>query len=461
MSCHVWGFVTIAVAVYLYHSRNLSWWQEFHANELLVKERSLLQSMQDSLRGILSSIFDASCVCDVNGQLLECSPHLQDILKFSPTSEDCEHDDSLIGSNLCSFTVSPLESQRLKEFLKNATATAQHQAAKIQCSFVCQPAGSLEASLYAINLPVATSSEEGQGGLFISMSWQSLDLDTRRQEALSSIEISEQPIACSTERFTDLRDELTHTRSSESPSPDALSSETPLSFVDQQPSSKDVPAVCGLTSISEVMSLTSEYDNLENHTLASLELSESMPSSVPYQSVRHFRSTCSVEVQAVLAHVFVDAGVQTMGSVAKPPTSNRNAYFGQNRKASSGQKRRAISDAFRVTPNATIEAMIMLRMLQNINPKCFPGCCMRHRLLHFLSLKAASMMKKGDCWNWPMDDTVQCIDCGIVQSKDEEFECDLCFGGRAREALNLKSASSDVGDISDIAHEGDSDQSLE
>merc|ERR1712125_249839 len=52
----------------------------FRAKETLHQERTLLQETQTSLHGMLSSVFDASCVCDGGGRLTHHSPQLHHLL---------------------------------------------------------------------------------------------------------------------------------------------------------------------------------------------------------------------------------------------------------------------------------------------------------------------------------------------------------------------------------------------
>lgn len=174
----VFALSFVSVVIYGHHLQTTIMWNGFQAKEELVQERQRLQSMQESLLGILSSIFDASCVCDRHGQLLECSPHLQEILRCSPQ----------LGMNLCSFTATEAEHARLEEFLLSTLANPCPRAAKLQCSFRGRHAvplsseggGLIEACLYAIVLPATKSPTVESDTLFVVWQEQSTSADVQR-----------------------------------------------------------------------------------------------------------------------------------------------------------------------------------------------------------------------------------------------------------------------------------------
>jgi len=171
-TCILWGVVLVSLCAYLYHLQSSCLWREFEATSALETERCALaektqalenegrlrQAARESLHGILSSISDASCVCAQDGKLLDCSPHLREILDcpqlVTHSKGACDHFNSL---NLCSFAATNSERERLANFLAKTSSDAHHRAATIQCSFrnaMTDAASALvEARLYAIVMP--------------------------------------------------------------------------------------------------------------------------------------------------------------------------------------------------------------------------------------------------------------------------------------------------------------------
>lgn len=129
------GVIIVGLGVYGHYGHAGSLKHTFDLVQDLVKERQLLQTTQESLHGILGSIFDASCVCDRHGQLLECSPHMQE--RFQGL---CEGNRIEVGLNLCSFAATSQESERLQSFLLNAYRTAPKLS--IECSIECNTTSS-------------------------------------------------------------------------------------------------------------------------------------------------------------------------------------------------------------------------------------------------------------------------------------------------------------------------------
>merc|ERR1719420_2224314 len=84
------GFFTPAVFVYalvicfapsifvLWQERTQ--WQEFHSRRQLDRAREILEATQTALRCMFSSLWDASCTCDVDGVISSSTPHLEQLL---------------------------------------------------------------------------------------------------------------------------------------------------------------------------------------------------------------------------------------------------------------------------------------------------------------------------------------------------------------------------------------------
>ena len=84
-------------------------WQQFHANAQLDRERFILVSTQTTLHGMLSSFWDASCTCDVDGSILSSTPHLDQLLGWGMP---------LVGSSLYDFLAKESDTRRLQAFVQ-------------------------------------------------------------------------------------------------------------------------------------------------------------------------------------------------------------------------------------------------------------------------------------------------------------------------------------------------------
>jgi len=169
--CIVFGVLLAVLSGYVHCVQSACLWREFQATgalekkaSSLEKERELLKMAQESLHRILAIISDASCTCDRDGQLHECSPQLKQILDLPSHMEelhmDSEHSQDL--QNLGAFAAGNSESKRLREFLASCR---RHQASTIQCSFRRlttgpPPSELIDARLYAIAMPSTSTASD-------------------------------------------------------------------------------------------------------------------------------------------------------------------------------------------------------------------------------------------------------------------------------------------------------------
>jgi len=113
------------VQFYTYKYLDEQAWTKFEATQALDKERQFLQAMHETLQGMLSSLFDASCTCDQSGAILSWTPQLKDLLGG--------HEQNLC-THLCEFAASETESGRLQHFLDQICQSKNHSAQVIQAS---------------------------------------------------------------------------------------------------------------------------------------------------------------------------------------------------------------------------------------------------------------------------------------------------------------------------------------
>jgi len=410
--CMAYGPCVIAGTMYIVHLQNQSLWQAFDSNETLLKERQLLQKTQESLHGVLSSIFDASCTCDSSGRILECSSQLQEILDCSPMEQMRTSPGLQTGLNLCAPAASDAERHRLTAFLNNANASARQQAAKIQSCFNCRLGGVIEVCLYAIVLPAPASGDEPDV-LFVALQTQSMELDTSKKIGEPDMRVPEQtvPLPCSDQLQRHLQK--------------------------------------AVSSMDDVAAFASLVDNFDMGTVDSLSLSASIADNLDL----------NVETQTVpgAGVCTADAEVQTIGSAAKPPRP-ASASHGQrsggirlargHRRAATAAHRLAFPE-FKRTPRHIMQGVINAHILARINPMCSPCCCTHHMLLAFLRHEVASMQRSDSCRNWDQDSTVQCSECFCLQLRDDEepYECEICFGTQvlASDAVHEENSSGVAG----------------
>ena len=131
-------------------------WQQFHANRQLDCERDILEATQTALRCLLSSLWDASCTCDITGVISSSTPHLNQLLGGGG---------DLADSSLCKLATNEFDSSRLEGFLKGMASPAMQQASTLQCTLRSRCLGSYsvqdttrrpetyEVALHGIKLP--------------------------------------------------------------------------------------------------------------------------------------------------------------------------------------------------------------------------------------------------------------------------------------------------------------------
>ncbi|CAE8603595.1 unnamed protein product [Polarella glacialis] len=142
--------------------------QRFLATKKLCQEQQFLESMQACLQGMISTLFDASCVCDKTGRLLSWTPQLQHLLFASSDGRDLAS-----GIDLCGFAASEDESQRLGTFLRHIAAKSTHQTETMPFS-LSAGAKTLEVRICGMMLPSRAGEQKDspldcEGGILIGL----------------------------------------------------------------------------------------------------------------------------------------------------------------------------------------------------------------------------------------------------------------------------------------------------
>lgn len=392
--CFVYGLITVVGVAWLRKSQDQGLRDAFDARDALLKERQSLQIMQESLLGVVSSIFDASCICDSNGQTSEGCPQLEAIIDCIPRDQGV----GCNGINLCASAATDDERQRLQAFLQSAIVSARHQAAKIQCSFRRKLGGIVEACLYAIVLPDPLSSGDQCDSLFVVVQAQPLDSAAGDQVTEQDLDVSEQ--LCEGERPLEIHSSKTFIEDSRLPA----RQQTPVDW-------------SALRSVDE---------NMELGSLGSLSLSEQLSSLMGSDTHRYRPHVKTVETQTMCATFTADAEVQTMGTMARPPVSRQIKDHLSKRT----RTRRVAWRGFKPTPRRTVRQSILGSVL-GMNPLCVPSCCPQHTILRYVRHEITSMVKSTECSKTKLGHTVQCQTCWCIQAvldDDDDLVCEFCNG---------------------------------
>jgi hypothetical protein len=457
------GFVTAQSTVHallvsgamicVHYKQTSTLWQEFQATKVLQKERLALQTMQKSLQGMLSSIFDASCICDRYGRLLECSPHLQELLGDSSSREQLsDRGISQADLDLCSFAATSEESLRLKDFLANAAVSARNQAAKVQSSFRSARKGAtFKACLYAIVWPGATSTEDDIGSPREDMLFVALQASDVCRPVLEDCSVD-----CTANEQPQIDDPAGNTlnsarqlrRGSISKSIERGASKGILSHA-SAPTCLMLP--------QQPTSSSHHYEDSESASILSFSYSDSqVPSSL------HRFSSATVTAHPIASAN--DASVQTESRVAadaftqteqvvevpiiqarldtrsgKPPRPclevTRSHGSLKRLRRRTFQRSPHYSEPFLIgvgltgTPVNTVEFLI-LETLRSINPLA-RGCCFWHAGLLYIHNVVQGMRFTQCKPKLEPHPGPQCHSCGCLQEDEEDAaqedaECDTC-----------------------------------
>jgi len=170
--------------------------EKYRVTAALDAERHYLETMQSTLRAMLASLFDASCICKGDGDLTSSTPQLEQMLI------GCGNPSTI--SNLCDYSASAQESHRLLEFLQNASKGAIRQAEIVHTSLCSAPpklgdgescadldSNILEVTLYGIALPCRDPG--ANAGLFVGMQLHAASAGSTVKCELLSSDVSQAP----------------------------------------------------------------------------------------------------------------------------------------------------------------------------------------------------------------------------------------------------------------------------
>lgn len=118
----VTGLSIVAFATYFAHHRRRTDFRLFQTLAALHEAEESMKRLLDAHEGMLKSIFDASCVCSVNGTIRTTSPQLEEMLG------------NVQGLELGDLAASRLEGIRLSSFLSNVKDASTSVAMTIQTS---------------------------------------------------------------------------------------------------------------------------------------------------------------------------------------------------------------------------------------------------------------------------------------------------------------------------------------
>jgi len=156
----VWGILQSVVMYAVFKMLVKHRWKAFQDAAELKRHKQMLEATQATLEGMLSSVFDASCICDSRGIIQSCTQQFQHLFAAGRDTNE----------QLGDLTSTHGERERLQDFLQHASTVAFNQATKIQVSL--QPMSeqqqsqqpeaslqiklpSLEVDLYGILLPAS------------------------------------------------------------------------------------------------------------------------------------------------------------------------------------------------------------------------------------------------------------------------------------------------------------------
>mmetsp|Transcript_61200 Transcript_61200/g.154505 ORF Transcript_61200/g.154505 Transcript_61200/m.154505 type:complete len:878 (+) Transcript_61200:69-2702(+) len=89
-----------------------------------IGRRLWAEAQQASFQGMLDSVFDASCLCNGNGEIVSSTPQMDDLLLGSSRKSNTENPGSLVGQRLQSFARGNAEEVRIESFISEAARSS-------------------------------------------------------------------------------------------------------------------------------------------------------------------------------------------------------------------------------------------------------------------------------------------------------------------------------------------------
>lgn len=415
-----WGLALPIMELILSRSVEQRDWQLFQIIRKEEKARMRGESVEAALRGMLSSVFDASCECDGHGTVLSASPHLQQLMG-GPVAE-----------RLADLALTSAESARIvalvRQSLNDSSVDRGRCASKIATSLRRQALirGKDDFELRVTLSCVALPSEEG-------------DLSSRR--LIFGFQES-QPLEVD----------------AASPSLEALreldNESTPLLGADKLGSIGHLVHDASIQhgACEETASLGSFWTNAvipskedETRSLTSLALSQTQATSAPGSAGIKTRIVMDASTQTAgisgrdFIEPAVDASVQTTISTSRPPLPQPHApntvaptTRAQRRRATLQGGHRSMK-RFKETPQGTVKVLVR-HMLDRFNPRG-RSCCPYHLALAAVSRSVDKLNETAcekaafrPCKGWQCQ---HCFALNDVASDDEACDaCEVCQRGR-------------------------------
>ena len=431
VTCVFFAIAYCVAITYLEHLTNKDRWDYFQTVRALEEERKLLVATQQTLHGMLSVLWDASCTCNTHGVISSSTRHLEQLLG---AAED------LVGSSLCAFAANSADEDRLQEFLKKIASAADHQALSLQCAL--RPEGqctsAYDVALYGIKLPPNTivHTLENRDRLFVG-------IKASAPEAI----VGESSCSTFTDNFItgDGPEHSTHQHSSLGSLSwsDTLSSSSHVgprqTTVSEQ---ADTPSVSSLPSNAVAQSFESNHQNEKvqfEPVLSSIASGSDGEQNVVPRSLECVRypATCpsiltSITGKAVgkLSDIGVQSDLMLFAEVAVQagaalPPRMPSPVAPQRRQARVNLRTRQLAvTQFKETPHQTLEGLLW-EVLRQINPRG-RGCCYMHVGLLVLQ-QCISIMTVRQCrQNLRPRTGWQCMQCFVCNEDDPELEERVC-----------------------------------
>eukprot|EP00747_Dinoflagellata_sp_TGD_P052766 gnl/TRDRNA2_/TRDRNA2_148086_c0_seq1.p1 gnl/TRDRNA2_/TRDRNA2_148086_c0~~gnl/TRDRNA2_/TRDRNA2_148086_c0_seq1.p1 ORF type:complete len:826 (-),score=104.95 gnl/TRDRNA2_/TRDRNA2_148086_c0_seq1:65-2542(-) len=165
------GFIYVGASMHYFVLVERSEWRHYKSRLALDRRQRLQEATQVAFKGLLATLFDASCICDAAGSLVSCTPQFRLLLTIDGDLPDGG------AQQLGAFASSGDEEERLRGFLKHTASFGFQCAVTIQTSLrQLAPSGSVgeetgntvEVTLYGIVLPDVDGDSNG-GNLFIGL----------------------------------------------------------------------------------------------------------------------------------------------------------------------------------------------------------------------------------------------------------------------------------------------------
>jgi len=381
-----WGVVWAVWELYFYTVSQHQEWSLFKYCEEIETGRLKAEAWERALRGVVRSVVDGTCECDLEGIILRASPQFAELVGMEQFH--------LVGQSLSSLCLNA-ECDRVSTFIQQCVRGDQLTAAATIETILCgKPDGEcLRLSLFVAQIPIAN------GALLAGVQLQGRGNETCHDDPSDTDSKVEPEEMCV---FGEGRD--------------------------------DVPSLVDFLSLHQQEAVPRETDSLSSlsHTFA---LSASTRAQArPSESIA-FR--CDSASQTLVSSK-TEASTQTHDR--KPPLVKKNTGWPrpESHPGALSHPERALcsvsfrsNDAsktfmpqYRSTPRVSIEFLLM-DVICRLN-LVGSGCCLMHVNITAMC-RVLQKMHKADCRHDLVGaETLQCAHCMVFQLSEESDECEVC-----------------------------------